>query len=96
MDFIKKLLQLIEECELEEINEKFSKFKYVMDDELEEKILTMSTNEEGYIIMGIFTPQQWDMAVCLAEVSGKDIQDVVSELSNDGDIATLTIDPKEF
>lgn len=96
MDFIKKLLQLIEECELEEINNQFSKFRHIMDDELEEKILTMSTTEEGYMIMSIFTPEQWEMALYISEVSGKDIQTVVTELSSDGDIATITIDPTEF
>ena len=96
MDFIKKLLKMIEESNLEEIDGQFSKFTHTMDEEQEERILTMSTTEEGFVVMSVFTPDQWDMALHIAEIAEKDIQTVVAELSNDGDIATITIDPTEF
>lgn len=96
MDFIKKLLQFIEDSELEEIDGQFSKFKHSMEEENTERIVTMSTTKDGLMVMSIFTPDQWDMAIHIAEIAEKEIQEVVAELSNDGDIATIVIDPTEF
>jgi len=96
MDFIKKLLQFIEDSELEEIDGHFSKFKHNMEEENAERIVTMSVTEDGLMVMSIFTPDQWDMAIHIAEIAEKEIQEIVAELSNDGDIATIVINPTEF
>ena len=95
MDFIKKLLKFIEDSNLEEYDINFSKFTHIMDQENSERIVTMSTSEEGLVLMSVFTPEQWDMAVHISEVTGKNIQEVVSELACDGDIATIVIDPTD-
>lgn len=95
MDFIKKLLKFIEDSNIEEIDETFTKFTHNMDMENTERVVTMSTTPDGMMVMSIFTPEQWDMAIHLCEVTEKDIQTIVEELSSDGDIATIVIDPTE-
>jgi len=95
MDFIKKLLQFIEDSNIEEIDERFTKFTHNMDLEETERVVTMSTNADGMMVLSIFTPDQWEMALHLCEVTEKDVQTIVEELSTDGDIATIVIDPTE-
>lgn len=74
----------------------FSNENFDPEAEIEEQIVTVQTDSDGYMVFSVFTPEQWEMAVHIAEVAEKDIQTVVTELSQDGDITTITIDPKDL
>ena len=97
MDFIKRLLQFYQESDYEDMSEGLSKFIHDGSGELtEDKIVTVQVSQEGFMVLCVFTPEQWDMACHISEVSNKDIQQVVQELAEDGDITTVVIDPTEF
>lgn len=96
MDIFKKIMEIFNSDSFVEEHEGLSRFVHnVTSDNGEERILTMATTEEGIIVLSAFTPSQWEMACHIAEVSNKTIPEIVCELSNDGDIPTLTIDPRE-
>lgn len=95
MDFIKKILKIIEESTLMKAEDTFTQFLHQQQD-AEEKIVTITTTPEGFFVLGVFTQEQWDMALLLSEVTQKDIRDIVDELIADRDIPALVIDPKEY
>jgi hypothetical protein len=96
MDIFKKLMDILGGMSFEDQGtQELATFIRSVSDNEQDKIVTMATTESGEIVLSVFTPDQWDMANHIAEVSDKTIPEVVYELSVDGDIATFTIDPRE-
>lgn len=95
MDFIKKILSMISDSSCQD-KDGMINFVYQMEEDFSERIITVHFDEDGMIIFSIFDTDQWSMILDICELSGSDIQDVVRDISEDNNIATITVDPKEF
>lgn len=72
------------------------KFVYQMEEDFSERIITVHFDEDGMIIFSIFDTDQWSMISDICELSGANVQDVVRDISEDNNIATIIVDPKEI
>lgn len=96
MDIFKKLMDILNNMSFESDESKdLATFIRSVSNDEQDKVVTMATTEQGMIVLSVFTPDQWDMANHIAEVTDKTIPEIVYELSVDGDIATFTLDPGE-
>jgi len=95
MDFIRKILSLITGSEKHDTNGMIN-FVYQMEEDFSERIITVHYDSDGMIIFSIFSPEEWSMINDISELSGSDIEDIVREVAQDNNVATITIDPTEF
>lgn len=93
MDFLKKILQIISESVSKD---GVSHYIHESNDVIEERVITVHANDDGMMVFSIFTPEQWSMVSDIAELSERDIEDVLREIAEEDDIASIVIDPREF
>jgi len=93
MDFLKKILQIISESVSKD---GVSHYVHESNDILDERVITVHANEDGMMVFSIFTPEQWSMITDIAEFSERNIEDVLREIAEEDDIASIVVDPREF
>jgi hypothetical protein len=94
-DVVRKILSIFNnhfDAEMDEILQ----FTHNLSTTDEEKFVTIHPSPEGNIVFCVLTPEQLDLVNNICEFSGKSIDQVVPELAKDGDIESLSIDPKDF
>jgi hypothetical protein len=62
----------------------------------EEKFVTIHPSKDGDIVLSVLTPEQLDMVLSICEFSNRSIEHVIPELAEEGDIPTISVNPKEF
>lgn len=72
------------------------KFIHEMEDEGDERIITVHADPNGFMIFSIFTVEEWGMVTDVCDITGRYIDDVIKEIAEDSNITTITIDPKDF
>ena len=92
MDFIKRILEAF----LNKKDDEIFSFVHDMEQDSEERIVTVHADTTGYLIFSIFTIEQWLMVTDICELTNVDIEDVIRAISEDENIATITVDPKDF
>jgi len=92
VDFIKRILESF----LNKKDEEIFSFIHDMDEDSSERIITVHATQDGYVVFSIFTIEQWSMVTDICELTDRDIEEVVCEISEDENIPTISIDPKDF
>lgn len=67
-----------------------------LDDPDLEHVITVHPNKEGMLIFSLFEPDQWSMIEGIAEVTGKQVSDIVADLEEENLIKKLVLDPKNY
>ena len=93
MDFLKKILKIISESVSKD---GISHYVHESDEFIEQRVITVHANDDGMLVFSIFTPEQWSMVNDIAELSERDIEEVLREIVEQDDIASIVVDPKEF
>jgi hypothetical protein len=93
MDFIKSILRYFQNRE--EVDGMIL-FQHEMSDDGTKRLITVMADPTGLIIMAIFTPEEWQMVCDVVELTGQDAEEVIRGLVEEGTIATIELDPKEF
>jgi hypothetical protein len=94
--FMEKILEFFAKADPLENPEILDFIQAVSSDSDTERILTCFPTQEGMIIFCAFGPEQWSMVNDIAKISGKEIPDIVVEMAENNEIATLCIDPTQF
>lgn len=71
-------------------------FSHEMLDDGSERLITVHADREGFVIMTIFTPEEWEMVLNVVELTGSKLEDVICGLVEDNNITTISFDPKDF
>jgi len=95
MDFVQRILNLFKKEQIAGINQ-FISFIHAPDGASSECIVTVHTDETGYLIFSIFSPDEWAMIVDICELTSRNIEDVVREISDDENITNIAIDPRDI
>jgi hypothetical protein len=95
MDFVRRILNLFKKEQMAGTSQ-FTSFIHASDDDSSECIITVHTDETGYLIFSIFSPDEWAMIVDVCELTSRNIEDVVREISDDENITNIAIDPKDI
>lgn len=93
MGFIQKILKFLTN---KHERDGMITFIHEMEDDDTERVITVHADGEGFIVMTIFTPEEWQMVVDIITVTGGDIESVVKEIAEDNNVATIILDPKDF
>lgn len=93
MDFIKKILSFLQDKT--DYNGLVT-FNHQVAEDGSPRIITIHTDGEGMIIMTIFTPEEWQMVIDVAELTSESIIQIVTQIAEDNNVATITFDPKDF
>mgnify|MGYP003347072867 CR=1 FL=1 len=93
MDFLKKILQIISQSIS---RDGVSHYIHESNDIMEERVITVHANDDGMMVFSIFTPEQWSMVTDIAEISEREIEDVLREIAEEDNIASIVVDPREF
>lgn len=93
-ELFKKLMKmfghLIDESESEIVD--FAE----MDDPDLEHVITVHPTKDGKLIFSLFQPEEWQMIESVAEIAGKKVEQVVSELEQENLVKKIVVDPKDY
>jgi hypothetical protein len=95
MDFVRRILDLFKKEQIAGTSQ-FTSFIHVSDSTSSEFVVTVHTDETGYLIFSIFSPDEWAMIVDVCELTSRNIEDVVREISDDENITNIAIDPRDI
>jgi len=95
MDLFRKILEFFSSSIRKE-DRGMVKFIHEMEDEGDERIITVHADPNGFMIFSIFTVEEWGMVTDVCDITGRYIDDVIKEIAEDSNITTITIDPKDF
>lgn len=93
MDFIRKILSYF--TNKSEVKGMVV-FSHEMIDDGSERLITIHADPEGFIIMTIFTPEEWQMVLDIVELTGSKLEEVVCSLAEDNNITTISFNPKDL
>jgi len=71
-------------------------FVYDLEDDNTQRVVTIHADPNGFMIFTIFSVEEWQMIESIGELSERDVEDIVREISEDESLTTITIDPTEF
>jgi CBS domain containing-hemolysin-like protein len=71
-------------------------FVYDLEDDNTQRVVTIHADPNGFMIFTIFSTEEWQMIESISELSERDVEDIVREISEDESLTTITIDPTEF
>ena len=96
MDLFKRILEFLSSSVRKE-DRGMVKFLYqINEDSEEERVITVHADSDGFMVVSIFTTDEWEMVTDVCDITGRYIDDVVRDIAADNNITTITIDPKDF
>lgn len=93
MDLFRKILEFFSSSIREE-DRGMVKFIYEIDGS--ERVITVHADPYGLMIFSIFTVEEWQMVTDICDLTGHYVDDVIKDILEDNNIATITVDPKDF
>lgn len=88
MDYIRRILQYLQS--------RHKKDTVSFAHEIQNKIFTLHTDDDGMIVMTAFTQEQFGMITDIIELTDNTLYNVITEIIKENNIATIRIDPKEL
>lgn len=71
-------------------------FHHEMADDGTQRMITIHADPEGFVVMTIFTPEEWEMILGIVELTGESLEEVIKVIAEDNNVTTITLDPKDF
>ena len=71
-------------------------FVYDLEDDNTQRVVNIHADANGLMIFTIFSVEEWQMIESISELSDRNIDEIVREISEDESLTTITIDPTEF
>lgn len=71
-------------------------FNHEMADDGTQRVITIHADPDGFVVMTIFTPEEWEMILGVVELTGESLEEVIRTIAEDNNVATITLDPKDF
>lgn len=92
MDYIKKILGYLKK---RQEHDGLISFEHETD-YAEQRVITVHTNDDGMVVMTVFTLEEFEMLKNIVELTGSDPYDIIVDLVKENNITTIVFDPKEF
>lgn len=74
----------------------FVSFRHTTEDDNSERVIVVQTDGDGMVVLTIFSLEEWQMIVDVAELTGQDLEQIITDVAFDSNIATIVLDPKDF
>lgn len=71
-------------------------FTYDLEDDNTQRVVNIHADANGLMIFTIFSVEEWQMIESISELSDRNVDEIVREISEDESLTTITIDPTEF
>lgn len=71
-------------------------FVYDLEDDNTQRVVNIHADANGFMIFTIFSVEEWQMIESISELSDRNVDEIVREISEDESLTTITIDPTEF
>lgn len=71
-------------------------FVYDLEDDNTQRVVNIHADANGLMIFTIFSVEEWQMIESISELSDRNVDEIVREISEDESLTTITIDPTEF
>lgn len=94
MDFVRRILQMFEGKSEVEAQQLYS-FFYELKNTHTEYIITIHALDNECIVFCVISPEQWSMITDICELTGRDVESVVKELSENNEIMSIVVDTRD-
>lgn len=95
MEFIRRILEFFSGSSMKR-NGDMINFVYDLEDDNTQRVVNIHADANGLMIFTIFSVEEWQMIESISELSDRNIDEIVREISEDESLTTITIDPTEF
>lgn len=95
MEFIRRILEFFSGSSMKR-NGDMINFVYDLEDDNTQRVVNIHADANGLMIFTIFSVEEWQMIESISELSDRNVDEIVREISEDESLTTITIDPTEF
>ena len=95
MDFVKQILQFFKE-RVDLAPSGFCSFASFLEDDQSEYIVTVYAESNGYLVFSVFSTDEWAMVNDICELTSRNVEDIVREISDNNEIINIVVDPREI
>lgn len=95
MDFVRRILEFFQN-RTEASSEEFSAFIHELKEDSQEYAITVHAESDGYLTFCILSKAEWDMIVDICQLTSKNVEEMIRELSNNNEITSIVVDPRDI
>lgn len=95
MDFVRRILEFFQN-KTETSSEEFSTFIHELKEDGKEYAITVHAESDGYLTFCILSKAEWDMIVDICQLTSKNVEEMIRELSDNNEITSIVVDPRDI
>lgn len=95
MDFVRRILEFFKNNSAHSAND-FNSFLSELKAESDGYVVTVHTEQDGFLTLSMMEKSQWQMIVDICELTSRSVQDMVRQLSDNNEITSIVIDPRDL
>lgn len=97
MDFIRRLFNYLQRKQIDDNGlVSFWPEQELQEEEHGPKIVTVHTDEDGMIVITIFTIEEFEMLKDIVELTQNDPYQIIKDVAEDSGITTIRFDPRQY
>lgn len=95
MDFVRRILEFFQN-KTEAKSEDFCSFLHELKDDGKEYVITVHAEADGYLTFCILSKAEWDMVVDICELTSRNVENMIRDLSDNNEITSIVVDPRDI
>lgn len=95
MDFVRRILEFFQN-KPETDSSEFCSFLHELKEDGKQYVITAHAETNGYLTFCIMDRPQWDMIIDICQLTSKDVEEMVRELSDNNEITSIVVDPRDM
>lgn len=96
MDFIRRLFNYLQRKQVDDNGLVSFWPEQETEQEYSPKIVTVHTDEDGMIVITIFTVEEFEMLKDIVELTQNDPYQIIKDVAEDAGITTIRFDPRQY
>lgn len=95
MDFVRRILEFFQNNSTRSADD-LSSFVNELKAESNGYVITVHSEENGFLTFCMMDKAQWQMIVDVCELTSKSVQDMIRQLSDQNEITSIVVDPRDL
>jgi hypothetical protein len=95
MDFVRRILEFFQNKN-EASSDEFCSFLHELKEDGLQYVITVHAESDGYLVFCMLSKSEWDMIVDICQLTSRNVEEMIRELSNNNEITNIVIDPRDI
>lgn len=95
MDFVRRILQLFN-ANVESTAQEIHSFIHELNEDGQQYVVTVHAEPSGYLTFCILSHEEWTMITDICQLTSKNVEEMIRQLSDNDEITSIIIDPRDI